>query len=159
MSVTSQTIKNLMAGGVFAFTALGLSPAQAEESVTKGTPIAQCSGGNLKASSGQLPTAFANSYWSHLGCGQFQEAEKILQSAPKATIESGLPNFADRQSEAGKCYWDSFPYKNVQYFNVIADGSDPSKNRVNHGFYGFEQSKFDEVQRATKAACQAKLTP
>lgn len=159
MPVTSQTLKNMLASSIFAVGTIGSSFGHAQEPAITGNTIAECDGGNLKASAGKLPTTFANSYWSHLGCGKFQEAEKILQAAPKAAIESGLPNFADRQSEAGQCYWDSFPYKNAQYFNVVADSMDPKKNKVHHGFYSFEQSKFDEVQRATKAACQAKLKP
>ena len=120
---------------------------------------AQCSGGNVKASSNKMSTQFANNYWSHMACGQWEKANEILKAAPKADPQRGIPSILDNESKLATCYKDSFAY-GARYHNVTAETKDATTElSVKHGFYNFGAKDFWNIQRAVVAACDAKLGP
>lgn len=117
---------------------------------------AQCGMGDNAASAGRKPTAFANQYWSHLGCGLFDQANDVLNKAPKAGADEPLPKVEDMFKDTiADCYYKSFAYDFTYHErSVEPDGS----KVVIHGWYTFTDEKFQTIERATLEACKPKLS-
>lgn len=140
-------------------------PAEAQAGTTftpDGSARCELSGGG-PATRGEMPTSFANRYWSNMSCGQWKKAQEILEAAPKSTPERGIPSLLDKTSSLAKCYRDSFPYSE-SYHNInvertfFPDGRAPEvETSIKHGFFQMSPETFYQIQRAATAACDQKL--
>lgn len=121
--------------------------------------IAVCDGsGGGPHTQGKMPISFANQFWSRLSCSEWKGAYQLLDNAPKASVDRGIPNILEQsKTKWTQCYLDSFPYNwDERFFRAEKDiFSDTMK--VSHGFFRMDATKFAEVQRAIVFACDKKL--
>ncbi len=149
---------SLFAGAFLAAVTLAADPAQAQRSppIVDPNGIAHCDGlGDNRASNGEMPTDFANRYWSHLGCGLWPEAMEVLNTAPKVWERAILPTveMRDAGNPIAICYFDSFAYGPSYH---ARRESESGRTEVKHGFYVLPEYMFHDVEQAALFACQPK---
>ncbi len=147
---------SLFAGAFLAAVTLAAEPAQAQRSVptVDANGIAHCDGrGNNQASNGEMPTEFANRYWSHLGCGLWSRAMEVLNTAPKVWDRAPLPTveMRDAGNPIAICYFNSFAYGPEYHTRRESERGRPE---VKHGFYVLPEYMFHDIERAALHACQ-----
>ncbi len=149
---------SLFAGAFLAAVTFAAEPAQAQRSAPTidANDIAQCDGrGNNRASNGEMPTEFANRFWSRLGCGMWSRATEVLNTAPKVWDRATLPTveMRDAGNPIAICYFDSFAYGPSYHARGQSERGRPE---VKHGFYVIPEYMFHDIERAALYACQPK---
>lgn len=133
------------------------APYQTNEAVTlDANGIAQCANsGGGQAMRGEMPTAFANQFWSWASCRDWSGAFEILESArkEKSSGSGGAPNPYARETPWSKCFWQSFPFGSDARQGEDAYGT----RQISHGTFVIEAEKFEEIRQAVAAACTITL--
>lgn len=115
--------------------------------------IAQCANsGGGQAMRGEMPTSFANQFWSRASCRDWSGAFEILDSARKET-SLNAPNPYARETPWSKCFWQSFPFGSDARPGEDAYGT----RQISHGTFVIEAEKFEEIRQAVAAACTITL--
>lgn len=130
------------------------TPYQTNESVTlDANGIAQCANsGGGQAMRGEMPTAFANQFWSRASCRDWSGAFEILESARKEK-SLNAPNPYARETAWSKCFWQSFPFGSEARPGEDAYGA----RQISHGTFVIEAEKFEDIRQAVAAACTMTL--
>lgn len=115
--------------------------------------IAHCANsGGGQATRGEMPTGFANQFWSRATCRDWSGAFDLLEQVPKDNSTS-YPNPYAKETPWTKCFWESFPFGNDARHGEDAYGT----KQVIHGTFVIEAERFDAIRKAAAAACSIKL--
>lgn len=115
--------------------------------------IASCANsGGGQAMRGEMPTPFANQFWSRASCRDWSGAFDLLEKTDKAGSGSAPDPYA-RETPWAKCYWESFPFGKDYRPGEDAYGT----RQVGHGTFVIEAERFEEIRAAIAASCSVKL--
>lgn len=115
--------------------------------------IAQCANsGGGQAMRGEMPTSFANQFWSRATCRDWSGAFELLEQSEKDRSLS-MPNAYARETPWAKCFWQSFPFGSDVRYGEDAYGT----KQISHGTFVIDAERFNEITQAVGRACAIKL--